>query len=79
VPVMISVYFNINYLIYKCRRLEVPGCGGKGRPKKTWEHSAKCDIKKYGMQRVEPFDRDKWRSCCGSNRPTRASMEKRKL
>jgi len=28
------------------------------------------------MQRVEPFDKDKWRSCCGSNRPTRASMEK---
>jgi len=37
----------------------------------------KCDIRKYGMQRVEPFDMDKWMSCCGSNRPTRASMEKR--
>jgi len=37
------------------------------------------DISKYSMQRVEPFDRDKWRSCCGSNRPTRASMEKRTL
>jgi len=35
-----------------------------------------CDIRKYGMQRVEPFDKDKWRSCCGSNPPTRASMEK---
>jgi len=34
---------------------------------------------KYGMQRVEPLDKDKWRSCCGSNRPTRASMEKRTL
>jgi len=53
--------------VSKCRRLEVQGC--RGRPKKTWEHSVKCDIRKYGMQRSEPFDRDKWRSCCGSNRP----------
>jgi len=36
----------------------------------------KCDISKYGMQRVEPIYKDKWRSVCGSNRPTRASMEK---
>jgi len=41
----------------------------------------KCDIyiRKYSMQtlqRVEPFNKDKWRSCCGSNRPTRASIEK---
>jgi len=57
--------------------LEVQGCRGRGRPKKTWEQSVKCDIRKYGMQRVEPIDKDKWRSCCGSNRPTRASMEKR--
>jgi len=28
----------------------------------------KCDIGKYGMQRVEPIDKDKWRSC-GSNGP----------
>jgi len=39
----------------------------------------KCDIRKYSMQREEPFDRDKWRSCLGSNRPTRASIEKRTL
>jgi len=43
------------------------------------EQNVKCDISKYGMQRVEPFDRDKWRSCCESNRPTPASMEKRML
>jgi len=60
--------------VSKGRRLEVQGCSGRGRPKKTWEQSVKCDIRKYGMQRVEPFDKDKWRSCCGSNRPTRASM-----
>jgi len=30
------------------------------------------------MQRVEPFDKDKW-SCCGSNRPTCESMEKKML
>jgi len=36
----------------------------------------KCDIRKYGVQRVDPFDKDKWRSCCGSNRQRRASMEK---
>jgi len=34
---------------------------------------------KYGMQRVEPFDKDKWRSCDGSNSPTCASKEKRTL
>jgi len=51
----------------------------RGRPMKTWEQSVKCDIRKYGMQRVEPFDKDKRRSCYGSNRPTRASMEKRPL
>jgi len=45
-------------------------------PKKTWEQSVKCDIRKYGMQRVKPFDKDKWRSCCEFNYPTRASMEK---
>jgi len=27
----------------------------------------KCDIRKYGMQRVKPSDRDKWSSCGGSN------------
>jgi len=58
---------------------EVEGCRGRGRPKKTWEQNGKCDISKYGVQRVEPFDRVKWRSYCGSNRPTRASMEKRTL
>jgi len=62
--------------VSKCRRLEVERCRGRGRPKKTWEQCVKCDIREYGMQRVEPFDKDKWRSCCGSNRPTRASLEK---
>jgi len=47
--------------------------------KETWEHCVKCDIRKDGMQRVEPFDKDKYRSCCGSNHPTRESMEKRML
>jgi len=45
--------------VSKCRRLEVQGCMGRGRPKKTWEQSVKCDIRKYGMQRVEPSDKDK--------------------
>jgi len=39
--------------------------GVRGRPKKTWDQSLKCDIIKYGMQRVEPFDNDKWRSLVG--------------
>jgi len=56
---------------------EVQGCRGRGRPNQTWEQSVKCDIRKYGMQRVKQFDKDKWRSCCGSNRPTRAIMEKK--
>jgi len=67
---------NVEDWVSKCRRLEIQGCRGRGRPNKTWEQSVKCDIRKYGMQRVEPFDKDKWRSCCGSNRPTGASMEK---
>jgi len=46
---------------------------------RTWEQSVKCDIRKYGMQRVKPLDTDKWRSCCGSSRPTRVSMEKMTL
>jgi len=44
--------------VSKCRRLEVQGCRGKGRPKKTWEQCVKCDIRKYGVQRVEPLDKD---------------------
>jgi len=34
-------------------------------------------IRKNGMQRVESFDEDKWTSCCGSNRPNSASLEKK--
>jgi len=56
--------------------VEIQGCKGRGRLKKT---CVKCDIRKSGMQRVEPFDKDKWRSCCGSHCPTRANMEKRRL
>jgi len=29
----------------------------------------KSYIRKYAMQRVEPLDKDKWGSCCGSYRP----------
>jgi len=38
--------------VSKCRRLEVEGCRGRRRPKKTWEQNVKCDKSKYGMQRV---------------------------
>jgi len=64
------------------------GCGGLGVTVKVSEYRGagvglrrhvKCDKRKYGMQRVEPFNKDKWRSCYGPNRPTRASMEKKKL
>jgi len=58
---------DVEVWVSKCRRLEVEGCRARGRPKKTWEQNVNCDISKYGMQRVEPFVRDKWRSCCGSN------------
>jgi len=46
--------------VSKCQRF-------RGMPKKIWEQSVKCNIRKYGMQRVEPFDKDKRRSCCESN------------
>jgi len=58
---------------------EVERCRGRHRAKKTWEQGVKCDIRKCGMQRLEPFDKDKWRSYCGSNRPTRASIENKTL
>jgi len=32
--------------VSKFWRLEVQGCRGRGRPKKTWEQSVKCDIRK---------------------------------
>jgi len=66
---------DVEDLVSKCWRFEVQGCRGRDRPRKTWEQSVNCDIRKYGMQRVGPFNRDKW-SCCGS---TRAIMEKRML
>jgi len=43
--------------VSKCRRLEVQGCRDRGRPKKTWEQNGKCDMRKYRMQRLEPFDK----------------------
>jgi len=40
--------------VSKCQRLEVQGCRGRGRPKKTWEQSVKCDIRiKYVGQNVD--------------------------
>jgi len=32
------------------KKLEVQGCRGRGRPKKTWEQSVKCDTRKYGSR-----------------------------
>jgi len=43
-------------------RLDFEECRGRGRPKKTWEQCVKCDIRNYGTQRVEPCDKDKWKS-----------------
>jgi len=37
------------------------------------------DMKEVRYAEGRAFDKDKWRSCCGSNRPIRASMEKRTL
>jgi len=65
--------------VSKCWRLKVQRCRGRGMPKKTWEQSVKCDIRKYGMPRLEPFDKDNMRSSCRSNCPTCASMEKKTL
>jgi len=67
-----------------CGRMSRTGCqsvggAGVGAGLRRNGSSVKCDIRKCGMQRVEPFDRYKSRSCCGSNRPTRASMEKKTL
>jgi len=45
--------------VSKFRRLDVQGCRGRGRLKKTLEQSVMCDISKCGMQRMEPFDKDK--------------------
>jgi len=50
--------------VSKCRRLRGAGVGAGLRRQ---ERCVNSDIRKYGMQRVERFDKDKWRSCCGSN------------
>jgi len=61
--------------VSKCRVLEVAGGRGRGRPKKTWKQCVDKDRGKYGLLDVKPEDKDKWRVCCCSHRPTRASME----
>ena len=61
--------------VSKCRVLEVEGGRGRGRPKKTWKQCVDKDRSKYGMLGVKPEDRNKWRECCSSYRPTHASME----
>jgi len=37
---------NVQDWVSKCRRFR-----GRGRPRKTWEQSVKCDIRKYGTCR----------------------------
>src|SRR5258708_4427585 len=61
--------------VSKCRGLEVAGSRVRGRPKKTWKLYVDKDRGKYGMLGVKPEDKDKWRECGSSHRPTRASME----
>ena len=61
--------------VSKSRELKVDGGRGRGRPKKTWKQCVDTDRGKYDMLGIKPDDKDMWRKCCSSHRPTRASME----
>ena len=64
--------------VSRSRELDVVGSRGRGRPRKTWGQSVADAVRKYGMERVKTCDKDEWRNCLLSERPTRASMENRR-
>ena len=49
-----------NGWIKRCTMIEVEGCHGRGRPKKTWEEVFKGDKKEWKVN-VEPTNNTEWR------------------
>ena len=47
--------------IHTVRNLVVPGERTRGRPKKTWYECVKGDIRRRGLEKVDPLDRISWR------------------
>ena len=47
--------------IHTVRDLVVPGEKTRGRPKKTWYECVKGDIRRRGLEKVDPLDRVSWR------------------
>ena len=42
-------------------RLQIPGNVGRGRPKMTWSEVTRKDRTAWGLEDVDPSDRDVWR------------------
>lgn len=49
--------------VNKCRRMEVAGIRGRGRPVKTWQEVINGDMKEFGLKREMAQDRVLWKSC----------------
>lgn len=47
--------------IHKCQTLEVQGCRGRGRPRKTWMEVIKEDLRSCNLTANMAQDRDVWR------------------
>jgi len=58
--------------VSRCRKLEVVGNRGRGRPRKSWQQCVDGDKSKHEMLRVDPWERSGWRKYCRINRPTHA-------
>ena len=41
--------------------IEVVGCRGSGRPRKTWKECVRQDIASCNLESVDPLDRVNWR------------------
>jgi len=42
--------------VSRCRKLEVVGNRGRGRPRKSWQQCVDGDKRKHGMLRVDSWD-----------------------
>ena len=47
--------------INKVTKFEVDGTSSRGRPKKTWAQTVKQDMVCWGLEHVDPTDRNIWR------------------
>ena len=54
--------------IHEVTELKVPGCRGRGRPRKTWRECVKVDILECGLLDTDPLNRAVWRAGVNANR-----------